>query len=342
MIDVSIVLPVYGVENYIRRCMESIFIQECDSVQIECVIVDDCSPDGSMCIVEQMLLDYQGGIVFQLLRHECNRGLSAARNTGLMAAKGEFFLFLDSDDLLPLHAVECLVDAKRNNPNVDVVMGNVFDCHQNKPVMPTNQAITLLEGREKLCRSLLNNTIIVTAWNKLVNHQLLLDNNLFFIEGVLFEDIPWTYDLLSHVDSLLILPTITYYYEYNETSIMNTIQDRPDQAAKSWAKIVRHYLDHPYPSLYVEQRQFVLGFLLNAIDICNKCTICEDTHRLVCDVKKQLLFSTLKDGRIMMSLYMYLILDLFHGVFQFRFFRNHFNKINSVATLFFKGFDIFH
>lgn len=338
MIDVSIIIPVYGVENYIRRCLESVISQECDSVQIECIIVDDCSPDGSLSIIEQMQLGYQGLIEFQIVKHECNRGLSAARNTGLRAAKGDNILFLDSDDYLLPHAIECLVDSKRNYPEADVVMGNMFNSYQGKAAIPEGGKEVLLKGREKISRGL----SIITAWNKLVNRQFLLDNDLFFIEGIMFEDIPWTYDLLSHVDSLLILPTITYYYEYNETSIMNTIQDRPDQAAKSWAKIVRHYLDHPYPSLYVEQRQFVLGFLLNAIDICNKCTICEETHRFVSDVKKQLLFSTLKDGRIMMSLYMYLILDLFHGVFQFRFFRTHYDKINNIATQFFRLTNVFH
>lgn len=336
MIDVSIIVPVYDVEKYIRRCLESVISQECDSIQIECVIVDDCSPDESMDIVEQMLINYHGGITFRIERHECNRGLSAARNTGIMTAKGENILFLDSDDQLAPHAVECLVDAKRSNPKVDIVMGNVLDCQLRKMFASNRQTMALLEGRKQLCRGFFDNTIIVTAWNKLVSRQLLIDNNLFFIEGVLFEDVPWTFDLILHVDSLLILPSFTYIYEYNETSIMNTRIEKSDKTAYSYAAISLYLTEHSTSNVYEEYRQLSIACILNAMDICNKYDISEDTLLYVNNVKRLMIRSALMNGKFLICLYSYLILDLFHGIFRFRFFRRYFDKINGFAFRFLK------
>ena len=88
--DVSIVIPVYGVENYIERCLNSVMQQDSKSVSLECILVDDCSPDNSIKIAEKIIKDYSGGIRFEILRHDKNQGLSVARNTGMSSAKGRF------------------------------------------------------------------------------------------------------------------------------------------------------------------------------------------------------------------------------------------------------------
>ena len=82
MLTISIIIPVYKVEAYIEECLASVVVQSDAKVNIECIIVDDCSPDGSMDIVRRFVDNYQGTVQFRLLRHEVNRGLSAARNTG--------------------------------------------------------------------------------------------------------------------------------------------------------------------------------------------------------------------------------------------------------------------
>ena len=98
--DVSIIIPVYGVENYIERCLYSVMQQDSKSVSLECILVDDCSPDNSINIAEKMIKDYSGGIRFEILSHEKNQGLSVARNTGMNSAKGRFLFFMDSDDYI--------------------------------------------------------------------------------------------------------------------------------------------------------------------------------------------------------------------------------------------------
>ena len=100
MISISIIIPIYNVELYVKRCLESVMAQECSNVEIECILVDDNSLDNSMLIAERLIDKYVGKIKFVIIRHERNLGLSVARNTGMKYATGEFLMFVDSDDIV--------------------------------------------------------------------------------------------------------------------------------------------------------------------------------------------------------------------------------------------------
>ena len=95
--NISVIIPVYNVEKYVERCILSIMSQTYTE-SVECIVVNDCTPDNSMKIVEKMVSDYKGQIQFKLLYHEHNRGVAAVRNTGLDAASGDYIIQIDSDD----------------------------------------------------------------------------------------------------------------------------------------------------------------------------------------------------------------------------------------------------
>ena len=111
---ITIVVPVYNVEPYIEDCLKSVAEQTYKG-DIECIIVDDCTPDGSCAIIEHFINEYNGSIDFKLLHHTKNRGLSAARNTGIGAATGEYIYFLDSDDEITPECIELLTKPLKNN-----------------------------------------------------------------------------------------------------------------------------------------------------------------------------------------------------------------------------------
>ena len=96
---VSIIIPVYKVEEYIEDCILSVMSQTFLG-GLECIIVDDCTPDNSIALIQKLIKDYKGNIQFKIVHHKENKGLSSARNTGLKYAKGEYVYFLDSDDEL--------------------------------------------------------------------------------------------------------------------------------------------------------------------------------------------------------------------------------------------------
>ena len=97
MTSISIIIPVYNVEKYIEACLHSVMAQTYTG-PMECILVDDCGQDNSIGVAEKMISDYQGTIHFRILHHDHNRGQSAARNTGMDAATGEYIFFSDSDD----------------------------------------------------------------------------------------------------------------------------------------------------------------------------------------------------------------------------------------------------
>ena len=120
MPKVSIIVPVYGVEQYIERCARSLFEQT--YMNIEYVFVNDVTPDKSIIILNQVTEDYpQRSKDVKIVTHSTNRGVSAARNTGLAAATGDYLLYVDSDDYLCKDAVEQLVN-KAEEKNADIVL----------------------------------------------------------------------------------------------------------------------------------------------------------------------------------------------------------------------------
>ena len=112
-IKVSIIVPVYNVEDYIERCMLSIIDQTYPN--IECIIVDDCTPDNSITIIQSLLQQYNGTISFKILKHTTNKGLSESRNTGTEKATGDYIYYLDSDDELTPNCIEHLVDIAKTS-----------------------------------------------------------------------------------------------------------------------------------------------------------------------------------------------------------------------------------
>ena len=114
---VSICIPVYNVEKYIRRCLESVEDQTYQNIEI--IVVNDCSPDNSMAVVQEFA---QADSRIVLLNHESNKGLMMARKTAYMNATGDYITFLDSDDYLPSTSIENLVYAIHTT-GADVVSG---------------------------------------------------------------------------------------------------------------------------------------------------------------------------------------------------------------------------
>ena len=127
MINISIIVPVYNVELSISKCIESIIGQECEGINIECILVDDCSPDNSINIIKSMLSNYDGEINFCLLRHQTNKGLSCSRNTGFNKATGEFVMFVDSDDYLLPNSIRYFFQEMKKYQPIDIVIGNHFN-----------------------------------------------------------------------------------------------------------------------------------------------------------------------------------------------------------------------
>ncbi|MBO6252520.1 MAG: glycosyltransferase family 2 protein, partial [Bacteroidaceae bacterium] len=121
--SVSIIVPVYNVQPYVEDCIRSVMRQTYDG-RMECIVVDDCGTDDSIAIVEKVVADYDGPITFKILHHTHNRGLSAARNTGIDASTGDYLFFLDSDDEITNDCIKKLSAVLEKDGEIEIVQGN--------------------------------------------------------------------------------------------------------------------------------------------------------------------------------------------------------------------------
>lgn len=227
-------------ERYLKRCLISVLNQTYQG-SLECILVNDCTPDDSMKVVHDMLLNYTGKIEMKLLYHEKNRGLSAARNTGIRHATGDYLYFLDSDDEISLNCIETLVDSVLQYPRVDIVQGNIIVTDPAMKWLDISKSnFPVYTEDQNWIRNNMLSTIPVTAWNKLIRKQFLLDYDLWFREGIIHEDSHWCLFANEHIRTIAFCTTPTYYYYINEGSIMNSVFK--DKSLDSFLIILRDYL----------------------------------------------------------------------------------------------------
>jgi glycosyltransferase involved in cell wall biosynthesis len=223
-----------------------------------------------MEVVDKKLQSYHGRINFIIKHHDLNRGHCAARNTGLKYASGDYILFVDSDDTLEPKALQYFHEElnKIENKEVDVIMGNAFDCMDKRCVMKFNNDTSFLidNTNEEALRKLLSRELFHTSWNKLVKKTLFTKHNLYFEEGIINEDLLFSYLLFLHAKSVLIIPKVTYLYcKDNPDNITNTSKERISQIVRSRTLSSKIILDnppnHPWPEYYA----YVFYVLLRGI-----------------------------------------------------------------------------
>ena len=172
---ISIIVPVYNVEPYIEDCLKSVAAQTYNG-EIECIIVNDCTPDDSCAVIERFINGYDGAIDFKLLHHTVNRGLSAARNTGIDAATGDYIYFLDSDDEIMPECIEVLAEPLKNK-KYDFVIGDYITTFSQN-IAPLLQEDGELLGSEEIRKSYFANKWYSMAVNKLCNINFIREQHL--------------------------------------------------------------------------------------------------------------------------------------------------------------------
>lgn len=201
---ISIVVPVYNVENYILKCLNSLIKQ--NYKQIEIILVDDGSTDESGKICDEFKEKDDRIRVF----HKKNGGLSSARNYGIKKAKGDIVAFVDSDDYVKDVFVLDLYRGMQAS-NADIVI-----CGYNNE-KPKNETIS---GKEATIRLLTKQeNIDIISWNKLYKKKLFTDNNIFFPEGKKHEDTLTTYKLMSKAKKVTYIDESLYIYVERKGSI---------------------------------------------------------------------------------------------------------------------------
>ena len=218
---ISVIIPIYKVEQYLDECVESIIKQTYKNLEI--ILVDDGSPDGcpQMCD-EWARKDERIRVV-----HKKNGGLSSARNEGLDVATGEYVSFVDSDDFIATDALRSLYERFHGDEGIGIVSGMIYryqdgnTCNFKRAWMLNEEKI--IPAKDFLLETMSQKTSY-TVWNKLYKREIL--DGVRFREGRNNEDTLFMYDLGKRMRGLNVsmveIPKYVYYYRYRENSICKT------------------------------------------------------------------------------------------------------------------------
>lgn len=210
---ISIVVPVYKVEDCLKRCVDSLIHQTYRNIEI--ILVDDGSPDscGEMCDQFQK----EDGRI--LVIHQENRGLSEARNAGIQKSTGDYIMLVDSDDYIETDACEKI--APFLTSGADMVL---CDCDVTRPGYSYKHYAGLEVGREYsgahyMKEALSHKSFPVMAWLNLYRKEFLMKNGLLFKKGILHEDTEFTPRALLKANRVIYTGIVFYHYIINDTSI---------------------------------------------------------------------------------------------------------------------------
>lgn len=237
---ISVIVPVYKVEEYLRRCIDSIINQTYKNLEI--ILVDDGSPDncGKICD-EYAKKDDRINVI-----HKENGGLSDARNAGIDIANGKYITFIDSDDYVSEDYVEFLYSLIKEN-NADISMGKHFIIYKNDIINTGTDLKNILKPKEALEKMLYSNDLDVSAWAKLYKKELF--QNIKYPKGRLYEDAATTYKLIDKSKIIAFYSKPIYYYVIRDNSITNhNFNERKFELIDS-TKEMCEYVNEKYPEL---------------------------------------------------------------------------------------------
>ena len=264
---VSICLPVYGVEQFIHRCLVSLFEQT--YLNIEYIFVNDCTPDNSIKVLNETVAQYphrKNQVI--ILNHEVNKGVSAARNTAIQNSSGEFIMWVDPDDYIDKHAVELAVK-KQQETNSDIVSFNIRVYYRGYFVDWEHSNFT---SPSEMAQCMIARQVPIVLYSRLIRLSLFNDYDLRAKEGVnMSEDYQILPRLAYYAKKVSTLNKILYHYDRtNESSYTFKISiDKIEQTWKSF-NIVKDFFYDKGEEYRLALRKGEIIFVNDAVVSCCK------------------------------------------------------------------------
>lgn len=222
---ISVIMPVYNVNSYIRHVLDSIIAQRGWMLSKEIILVDDGSTDGTLETIRLYENEYDYIQVIQ----STNRGPGFARNEGMKLAQGEYIAFADGDDYIPEGAYAKMLHYARNCDS-DIVVGNVQRFSNARGVFNSGLHKKIFEDTQEDTHILKYHNLLydTTSWNKLFRRSFLQDNGLAFPEDVLYEDIPFNMEAHLRSNRTTIIENIVYHWRLRDGMIRSITQSRDE------------------------------------------------------------------------------------------------------------------
>ena len=259
MPKISVIVPVYNVENYIEKCLKSLVNQTMHDIEI--IIVNDGSKDNSKNIVKSFEEKYPEKIVY--LEKE-NGGLSDARNYAMPYAKGEYIAFLDSDDYVENDMYEKMYEIAQKE-NSDLVECDFYWEYPNKIKEDIGQ---IYYGKKEMLEK-----VRVVAWNKLIKRDILEKTKIQFPKGYRYEDVEFTYKLIPHLEKVSFFKKPCIHYIQRENSISNSQNERTKEIFDVLDNVIKYYKENGYYDEYKEELEYTYARILLCSSLKRMCKI---------------------------------------------------------------------
>lgn len=332
---VSIIIPVYNVEKYIGECIESLMNQTIDHSIVECIIVNDSTPDNSMDILLQLIKEYQteeGKMSFKIINHTHNQGISTSRNDGIAAATGDFVFFIDSDDYLYPDCLKFLYEAHLNHPNTDLIIGNSYN-----ETLNTNEFDISKERVVNNLNYLFEGSLAHYAvWNMLIRRDILIKYNIKFKTDVcVSEDDLFNSYLYSLVNEAVVLFQTTYFYRKNiKGQSLNSKYANASNTLKGYISIFSIYEKELQGKCYVGKSFFAFNLANRALDFLRNVRTAipdvESQERRLRQIIRKILRKHIRNVHPVLFLMTLLVTNPLEWVMKMRFYRRYFDKITMV------------
>ena len=265
MPKVSVIVPIYNVEKYLEKCINSLLSQTLEDIQI--ILVNDGSKDNSGNIAKEYEKNNKNGVIYV---EKENGGLSDARNYGLKYATGDFIAFLDSDDYIEKNAYEEMYN-KAIEENADYVECDFIWEFPNK--IRVDKQYPYKNKKEML------SFVRVVAWNKLIKRQLITDNNLEFPKGLRYEDVEFTYKLIPFINKFAYVDKPFIHYVQREGSIANVQNERTAEIFTVLDNVIEFYKKKNIYEEYRDELEYNYARYLLCSSLKRMCKIKDKTIR---------------------------------------------------------------
>lgn len=268
---VTIGVPVYNAEDYVKDMILSALGQT--YLNIEILIVDDCGNDQSFEVISAIKNSHPRGECIRIIRNKHNLGAGASRNIIIDEAQGKYLYFLDSDDQIEDYTIQLLVNTlESHSAQVVYASYEIINLINEAPKQIYQKPLTVFSVEDSLAAYAYNHTNVfqITACNSLIDLLFLRQTGIRFIDTAFWEDMVFTYELVTKVSRAVLLPNITYHY-YRRPGSLSHYQDREKLVKteiekniqtidylkeKSYALIDKHYL--PYLCKNLEMNSFYI------------------------------------------------------------------------------------
>ena len=265
MPKVSVIVPIYNVEKYLEKCINSLLSQTLEDIQI--ILVNDGSKDNSGNIAKEYEKNNKDRVIYV---EKENGGLSDARNYGIKYATGDFIAFLDSDDYIEKNAYEEMYN-KAIEENADYVECDFIWEFPNK--IRVDKQYPYKNKKEML------SFVRVVAWNKLIKRQLITDNNLEFPKGLRYEDVEFTYKLIPFVNKFVYVDKPFIHYVQREGSIANVQNERTAEIFTVLDNVIEFYKKNNIYEKYRDELEYNYARYLLCSSLKRMCKIKDKTIR---------------------------------------------------------------